>query len=193
MKDRIRTFRNVRARVLRTEEGLWHSGWTKHMAHDEARIRLKSFTAFAVGTRVIGECYGDGTLVRFAGLLTGQMGQEIAVQICGSLGFERHHEAVRIGVEGVFGMLNDEEATYCLAVTDVSPESLGGMLDRSVRVGAFLDLQVNSPLGEIEGRVSVVYCKAVPEGGYRVGLRIIDVPRLDSARWARFVVDMAAA
>ena len=189
MADRIQTFRKVRARFLRTDEGRWLAGWTKHLDHDEARIRLKVFTIFEPGCCVVGECYGDGAVVRFSGRVTGQMGQDVAIRIVGPLGFEKSREAIRIGVEGISGLLWDESRSFDLLVTDVSPDSLGGLAGAAAPFGTKLGLAINLGGETIECTVGVVNCRPEPTepGTHRMGLRILDASRLDAARWTRFV------
>ncbi len=189
MSTRVRTFRNVRARLFLAEEGLWYAGWTKHLAHDEARIRMKTFVSLPPHSPIVGECYGDGVRVRFTGNVVGQMGQDIAVKICRGLEFAHSAETVRVGVEGVYGTLSCSGTECSLLVTDVSPDSLGALASFAVPIGGVLELSVSTPVGDVRGCVSVVYCRREPgdDSHFRVGLRIAEMSRLDAARWSRFL------
>ena len=192
MADRLTTFRNARARILWTEDGRWYSGWTKCLTHGAARIVLKSFVPFSAVSRVVGECCGDGTRVKFVGVVEGQTGQEIAVRICGSLTFEPSEESIRIGVAGVTGTLSGPDFYCDLLVTDVSPGSLGALTDQAIPAGSVLDLGVEIGTGVFNCPVKAVYCRTEPGlgEGYRVGLRLLDPTRLDAARWGRFIWEM---
>ncbi len=194
MGDRVKTFRNARCRFLIVKEGRWHAGWTQHLAQGEARVRLKTFVGLATGEEVVGECYGDGAVVRFSGRVAAQMGQEVSIGIVGSLGFETCHESIRIEVVGIEGTLHIEGGEQPMIVADVSPASLGGFTGVPLRVGTVHDLTLRRANETIQCRVGVANCQADPTeaGACRVGFRIVELSRLDGARWSRLIDEMAA-
>ena len=150
--------------------------------------------SLAPGDEVVGESYGDGTLVRFRGRVCGQSGQDVAVRVIGSLGYETSLESIRISVEGITGVLHTDEGDFGLLIADVSPASLGGLTTAFPGLGTQHGLTVEWAGETIECAVSVANCRLEPtEAGWcRVGLRIVELSRLASARWQGLVEDATA-
>ena len=193
MSTRIRTFRNARCRVLHARAGSWHGGWTRHLAQDEARVRFRDPIALAAGDEVVAQCYGDGTVATFAGRVLEVAGSEAAIRIVGSVGFATSREAIRIAASGIHGTLTAEDGEFDLLVEDVSPEGVGGLTATVPAVGAVLGLTVRMGAEAVALRVAVMNRRLSPEheGGCRLGLRIVELARLDAARWNRLIEAMA--
>lgn len=195
MAERVITFRNTRARFMCDPDGIWLAGWTTHLGHDEVRVQLKAFTPVREGASVHGECYGDGARVRFSGSVVVQQGQDVVIRTTGSLVFDKHHESIRISVEGVTGRIETDAGPLELLVVDVSPESLGGLVAMPLPMGKPLDLVIGAGPTDLRCRAEVVNFRAdaIERGIYRVGLRVSGFSRLDAPRWTRFIEERAAA
>lgn len=189
MRSTIRTFKNVRARIQRAADGAWHAGWVVHLSAEMARVRLQGFISLNPGERFTCEFYGDGTLVRFQGLVAGQQGQEVALAVSGAMAFEPSRESVRVLVENVSGTIRDELREANLIVLDASPDSMGGMADSAFAPSATLEVRLEIGDRTYQGTARVANCR--PEesqaGYYRIGLIILDAPRLSTAVWRRMV------
>ena len=195
MSATIRTFRNVRVRLNRVGEGTWLAGWVTHLARDEARIRLWDYVPLKTQERIAGECYGQGTVARFNGKVLAQAGQEIAIDLIGSISYAPSEETPRIYAEGLVGQLEAPEGSAAMQVLDVSPISLGVIADCSFGSGDELTRDLPTEMGPISARVTVANCRADTENPehFRMGLHIVDMARLDRARWGRLVVERAEA
>ena len=197
MTRSIKTFRNVRARLYRATVGTWYSGWVVHLSDQEARIRLHSnldldlppFETF------IGECYGDGMLVRFAGRVKARSGQDVLIGDMGSMAFEPSVATVRFLAENVTGTLRNASQESSFAVSDISPESLGGVSKAAFTPGTQLKMSLLTPVGSYSAQVGVANCQSErgEEGRYRIGLQIVQAARLDTAVWQRLLEERAAA
>ena len=195
MSAPIKTFRNVRVLLRRGKTGEWIAGWVTHLARDEARIRLWNYLPLDPGESLAGECYGQGTVARFNGKMLAQAGPDLAIEIAGSISYAPSEETPRICAAGLVGKLETRDGTATMQVVDVSPLSLGAFVDAIYEPGAELTMELSTEMGPIAARVSVANCRT--EGGiadhYRVGLHILDMARLDRARWGRLVSERAEA
>lgn len=191
----IKTFRNVRARLQRRTSGEWMSGWVTHLVREEARVRLWTPIPLLTNEPIVGECYGQGTLARFSGRLLAQAGQEISIGVIGSISYAPSEETPRICATGLVGQLGSRESCAAMQVLDVSPASLGALVDLEFDPGAELTMDLPSEMGPITARVSVANCRPDPEmpERFRIGMHILDMARLDRARWGRLVAERAEA
>ena len=191
----ITTFRNVRTRLTRSPSGPWLSGWMKNLTDKSARLRLNSLDVLHVGERLCGECYGNGALVCYEGIVLGQIGLEVALALDCALNYVPCTETVRIEVQGFEALVFDERQELGLIVMDASPRSLGGTADGVLAVGSLATMVATTQEGEIEAGVGVVNCRAVvgEAGRFRVGLKILGMRRLDAARWMRLVDEWSRA
>lgn len=195
MPAAITTFRNVRARLNPAGEKGWLTGWVMHLAREESRIRLWSFVSLPIGSRVACECYGQGTVARFTGTVLAQAGKDVAIDLVGSITYSPSDETPRIYTTGLAGELIGGDGPYAMTVLDVSPLSLGVLTDREFSAHDELSMELPTKMGPVAASVCVMNCRPDPDspGQFRLGLNIIDMPRLDRARWGRLVVERAEA
>lgn len=191
----ITTFRNVRARLNRTASDTWLSGWVTHLAREEARLRLWGFVPLTTHERIVCECYGQGTVAKFNGVVIGQVGQDVAIDLIGSIFYTPSNETPRIYAPGLEGTLTAETVRSRMMLMDLSAKSLGVLADAEFRVGQQMSMELPNPGGPIMAKVSVANCRADVDDAthFRVGLHIVDMSRLDLARWSRLVADSAEA
>lgn len=195
MAAAINTFRNVRARLNRETDDRWLAGWVIHLAREEARVRLWDAVPLASGERVSCECYGQGTLAKFAGKVLAQAGQDLAIDLVGSISYAPSEETPRIYATGLVGGLEGPDGRGAMTVLDVSPLSLGILVDAAFPANSELAMVLPTEMGPIAATVTVANCRPDPEspGYYRTGLHIVEMARLDRARWGRLVVERAEA
>lgn len=110
----------------------------------------------------------------------------------GSLGNVQNFE-----IEGQISMLSsagdprysrDIEATaneFPVKVVDASPRGVGIVSSYTFRVGERVDVEI----GNLMVRGEVRYCRPIRtgEGGYRVGIQLNEMGRIDRARWSEIV------
>lgn len=195
MAASINTFRNVRARLTRGSDGRCLAGWVTHLAREEARIRLWNFVAMATDERVVCECYGQGTLARFGGRIVAQAGQDLAINLVGSISYAPSEETPRIYATGLVGQLESADGSATMTVLDLSPLSLGALVDSPFDPKERLTMSLPTEMGSITAEVSIANCRADPEspGFFRIGLHLHEMARLDRARWGRLVLERAEA
>lgn len=195
MAAAITTFRNVRARLNRSQNDRWLAGWVTHLAREEARIRLWNFVPLHCEERVRCECYGQGTVARFGGRIVAQAGQELAIELIGSISYAPSEETPRIYASGLVGHVQGPDGGASMTVLDVSPLSLGVLVDAEFAANEELAIDLPTEMGPIAASVSVANCRPDAEspGYFRVGLHIVEMTRLDRARWGRLVAERAEA
>ena len=195
MPAAITTFRNVRARLKTPDEERWLTGWVMHLAREESRIRLWSFVPLGIGSRVVCDCYGQGTVARFVGTILAQAGCDVAIDLVGSISYSPSDETPRIYAVGLEGEIKLEDETFAMTVLDVSPLSLGIMVDREFSANDALGMELTTEMGPISAEVCVANCRPDPDhpGHFRMGINIVSMPRLDRARWGRLVVERSEA
>ncbi len=195
MSAAIKTFRNVRVRIHRLNSDSWVAGWVSHLARDEARIRLWSPIAFEENEPVSGECYGQGTVARFVGRIFAQASHEAAIALSGSISYAPSEETPRIWATGLSGQIASRTREATMRVLDVSPLSLGILSSAEFTSEEDLTMNLPSEMGPITAKVSVANCREDGESPprYRIGLHIVEMARLDTARWGRLVAERAEA
>ncbi len=184
----------MRIRLQRGSSGEWLAGWVTHLSRDEARVHLWNFLVMKADEPVVGECYGQGTVARFNGRIIAQAGQDLAIAVHGSISYAPSEETPRIQASGLMGTLRSRMGDAMMQVLDVSPLSLGTMVDMPLDPGDQLAMSLSTEMGPIDAKVTVANCR--PDGtseGFRVGLHIVDMARLDRARWGRLVIERAEA
>ena len=179
--------------MRRAGETQWRPAWASHVSSREARLRLQSFASLLPGEALEVDCRGDGTAVRFSGLVLAQAGQDLALSISGPLTFGPSEEDVRLSLEGVEGRMWDEGGEAALQALDASPTGLGGLCERAFAQGGAVGIELRTPLGLYAAQARVVNCRA--EGGgtghHRIGLRVESASRLDAALWNRMLRERA--
>ena len=195
MAAAITTFRNVRARLNPIGEERWLAGWVTHLAREESRIRLWNFVPLEIGSRVACECYGQGTVARFFGTVLAQAGQDVAIDLAGSISYAPSDETPRIYASGLGGELVGSDGPSAMTVLDLSPLSLGVLTDREFAAQEHLAMDLPTEMGPVAATVAVANCRPDAEspGYFRLGLNIVEMARLDRARWGRLVVERSEA
>ena len=195
MTASINTFTNVRACLTRASDSRPLGSWVTHLAREEARLRMWDSIAMGNGERIQCECYGQGTVARFGGRVVAQAGQEIAIELVGSISYAPSEEAPRIRASGLEGTLQSGSGPANMTVLDLSPLSLGALVDRELDSNIRLTMMLPTEMGGIVAEVSVANCRPAPEspGQFRVGLHLHDMARLDRARWGRLVIERSEA
>lgn len=195
MAASITTFRNVRSRLKRLNGNTWLAGWVTHLAREESRIRLWNNVPMVLGERVSCECYGQGIVARFQGKVLAQASENLAITVLGSISYAPSEETPRIYASGLVGQLEGPNGAANMNVLDLSPQSLGATVDVEFNIGTVLTMHLSTEMGPIEACVSVANSRPDPalHGHFRVGMHILDIQRLDRARWGRLVSERAEA
>ena len=195
MAAAITTFRNVRARLSRAQDAHPQTGWIVHLNRGEARVRLWSVVPFSSQERVTCECFGQGTVARFTGAVVAQAGADLAIDILGSILYGPSTETPRLYALGLEGELEGADGRRAMRVLDVSPQSLGVSVDDAYSAATRLEMRLATEMGSVAATVEVVNCREDAEspGHFRMGINIVEMPRLDRARWGRLVQERAEA
>ncbi|QYK55925.1 MAG: PilZ domain-containing protein [Fimbriimonadaceae bacterium] len=95
----------------------------------------------------------------------------------------------RIRVTGIDGMVNSSGSALEASLLDVSSEGFALFSKREIRLGDTIRFEIATPLGMVRGDGQVMNCRPAPDhpGFHRVGVKVIDLGRLDAPRWARVV------
>ena len=191
----INTFRNVRARLTRQGHAAPLSGWVTHLVREEARMRLWNYVPLVGGERVRCECFSQGTVARFNGAVIAQAREEIAIRVVGTIAYGPSEETPRIFASGLEGELKGPHGNGTMVVLDVSPVSLGVMVDAEFSPTDELHMEMGTAMGPLSAKVSIANVRPDPTspGCFRMGLHIVDMGRLDRARWGRLIAEHAEA
>ncbi|MCH7904442.1 MAG: PilZ domain-containing protein [Armatimonadetes bacterium] len=78
-------------------------------------------------------------------------------------------------------------------VHDVSACGLGIDVEGPIEAGSEVELEVQTPLGEVKCQGKVRYCRELPngDGTYRCGVNVDYLSRVDYARWAQITHEAA--
>ena len=158
-------------------------------------MRLWTYLPLEQGECLRCECFGQGTVASFRGSVIGQSAQEVALGILGTIAYAPSSETPRILATGLAGEIKGPASTGTMYVLDVSPTSLGCVVDTEFSPKDELQMSLASEMGSIDARVAIANVRPDPSspGCFRLGLNIVDMSRLDRARWGRLVLERAEA
>lgn len=183
-------FHNVRCRMQRLGDMKFFSGWVTSFHEREVLIRLGDDAAvLEPGTTFHFTVNGPDCSAGFTATLFGIHGDEHVFHIAGAVHFGAPTEEVRYCVEGVVGVLQFDGMDVEFVVGDVSRSGIGGYSYTQVERGTKCDFVIDSSFGQIRGSGEVRYCRPDPKDltRYRIGLQVIDIGRIESARWHKMI------
>ncbi|RYG68079.1 hypothetical protein EON77_15860 [bacterium] len=103
-------------------------------------------------------------------------------------------EDVRYACDATGGAILHGSRRYAFEIGDISEKGLGGNIEAEIPRGTTVGFEIEGLYGKVGGKAEVRYCRAAPQAGdgYRIGLLITEVGRIDQARWSRMLGSQAA-
>ncbi len=188
------SFLNTRARLQRLSDAKFFSGWVGGFMGSHLSIKFQSSTELALGDRVFVTICSAQCSATFQALAVARSPLETTLLLESAPKYGPVTEDVRYACEAMGGALTVGVRRYPFEIGDISEKGLGGYVDTEIPSGTTMGFEIEGLYGKVAGAAEVRYCRTDPqkEGRFRIGLLIVEVGRIDQARWGRMLGAQAA-
>lgn len=167
-------------------------GWVESASSDELTASIQTAGDIAVGDRLAFEIEGKSSTVLLQAVLVQPLVRRFGTfRIVDISRVADASNAPRIRTEGLTITLHTECGDIDGQVLDISLGGAGIELETSLDVGAVLPATFQSGDRQVEAAVEVRYCRSIRDDLFRIGVKIGEMSRVHSARWA-MLLDEAA-
>jgi hypothetical protein len=177
-------FQNVRVRLQRTTDARFFSGWMRQITADGAFVDLIVDEEIEVGDEFYANATGKDQSIAFAVKCVLKQATLISLKVSGPVTAMAPTEPARKFVSGQEITLSLYGVDIVAKVTDVSLTGMGLISAEPLKRGEQVKFMMQSPIGLVRGEAEVRYSKPIPYG-YRVGLKVTLVGRIEQAIWNR--------
>jgi len=184
----------MRTRLQRLSDAKFFSGWVTDLDETEVRVRLNVAGECEPGDQFLVEIFGNEVNASFKAGLSVSFDNQAYLTILSPIQHRAATESARLSVSDMFGNVVNEDSEVDVRVVDISRHGMGMIVRIPLTKGSQLKYKVISPVGELHGQGQVRYCRLDPSGNglYRVGVRILELSRVDQAKWTRLIERDAA-
>ncbi len=185
--ERSESFVNVRVRLQRLPDAKFFAGWVRQMTDSEITIDYQGAEWFAPGAKFFVTVNGVESAALFPAELQNQSPGFIVLRITGEPRYTKANEEARRSIVGLNGVLHLGESEIEIQILDVSAKGMGGMIEGAIPRGTTIDFDVDTQFGAVIGKAEVRYCRqeAKESMRHRIGLQIVSMGRIETARWVR--------
>ena len=184
----------MRTRLQRLSDAKFFSGWVTDLDDTELRVRLNVSGECEPGDQFLVEIFGNDVNCSFKAGLSVSFDNQAYLTILSPVQYRQATESARLSVSDMFGNVVTEESEIDVRVVDISRHGMGMIVRIPLPKGSQFSYKVISPVGELHGQAQVRYCRLDPSGNglYRIGARIMDLTRVEQAKWNRLIERDAA-
>ncbi|MBS1724584.1 MAG: PilZ domain-containing protein [Armatimonadetes bacterium] len=203
-----REYVGTRARLAGVADGAELAGWIEEVSADKLCVLIPICSRAGIGDQFRLEMIGKSSvatvdvtlekLVQFDAALGAQVIGNNAVileseWVCGHFAVLDEPEVTqtavpfRCMVNAVTARLKTGSGEVDCLIRDVSNTGFGMTLTETLETGSQLEFVVEAPVASIRGEGSVQYCRPWRDTGYRAGVKITRIDRLDRPRWEQYV------
>jgi hypothetical protein len=182
-------YANTRTRLQRLNDAKFFSGWVTDFDEVEVRIRLNVSGECEPGDRFLVEIYGTKAVASFQAEIEIAFDNQVHLAITPPVKYRSTTETARMSVSDMYGVIEYDGSEMDARVADISREGMGLVVKSLIPKDAEVTYRIASPVGEVRGLGQVRYCRMDPSGNglYRLGLRILQLSRIEQAKWLRLV------
>ena len=173
---------NRRARFQRLKDAKLFNGWARELSR--SRIVLESSTVQTVeaGDQVQVTIVGNNCSASFQAQCTATQGTLQYLPLTSPIRWLESSEDMRVRTSGQSATVRSEIGSFEVHVVDVSPKGLGFVGAFESPRGCEIVILMARPLGVAECTGTVRYCRE-EDAGFRVGVLLDSMSRINSARW----------
>jgi hypothetical protein len=192
--DRQESYLNVRVRLQRLPDAKFYSGWVRMMSDSEIVIDYHGHDRFEPNTHFFVSVNGVETAALFPAELISQSTGFLTLRITKEIKYTAPREEARRQIVGLSGVIDLEGTEIEFSVTDISARGLGGVLEGNIPRGSIVNLALETQFGTIKASSEVRYCRreTTESVRHRIGLKILNMGRIETARWLRLSEDKVA-
>lgn len=206
------TFINTRTRFQRLEDARLFSGWVTFLSSKVCVVSVEEEGNVLPGQQFRFQVFGRDATATFQARLEVASGTLLAFGLTSSIRNTAGGEEMRLRVQRISAQVyscppraNGSEGNDVSEmqlgvlpeplgegqVVDISAKGIGFIATRAFAKEERLLLMLDTPWGQTECQVQVRYCK--PSGkGFRVGVQILAMDRLNTGRYSRLLQSAAA-
>ena len=180
--------------MQRLSDAKFFSGWIGGFVGSHLSMKLPPSHGLGVGDRVFVTICSPQCSATFQAVAVAKSPTETTLQLETMPKYGEVTEDVRYACEATGGGLTLGSRRYEFEVGDISDKGLGGHVCTEIARGTTVGFEIDGLYGKVGGMAEVRYCRASPhkEGQFRIGLLIVEVGRIDQARWGRMLGTQAA-
>lgn len=188
------SFLNTRARLQRLSDAKFFSGWVGGFMGSHLSMKFQSASELVTGDRVFVTICSAQCSSTFQAVVIARSPLETTLLLETPPKYGPVTEDVRYACEAMGGALLQGSKRYEFEIGDISEKGLGGFVDAEIARGTKIGFEIEGLYGKVAGQAEVRYCRADNQKGgrYRIGLLIVEVGRIDQARWGRMLGAQAA-
>jgi hypothetical protein len=185
--ERTESYSNVRVRFQRLSDAKFFAGWVRQMSDEELVLDFGGSDWFELGTKFYATVNGVESAAHFPAELANQSPGFMTLRITGGIRYTKPTEEARRSVVGLNGVLHMGQVQIDVQIQDVSLKGFGGIIEGNLPRGTIIDFDVDTQFGAVIGKAEVRYCKQESKDSmrHRIGLRIQQMGRIETARWQR--------
>jgi hypothetical protein len=208
------TFINTRTRFQRISDARLFSGWVSFLSSKVAVVSVEDDVTVQSGQKFLFQVFGRDATATFEARLEVASGTLLAFALTSSIRNSAGGEEMRLRVQRMTAQIfsGPEPSEDCgeaknelrelqlgvvpellgeAQVVDISAKGLGMVANRAFAKEDRLSLMLDTSWGITECKVQVRYCK--PSGkGFRIGVQILEMDRLNTGRYSRLLQSAAA-
>ena len=198
------TFANARARFQRLSDAKLFNGWVSALTGKNVIVAAEEGAKVQLGQTFRFQVFGSGATAVFDARLETISDRLLAFALSTPIRAVPSSEDMRMRTRNLSALLlditegepanGDDDMAVAMTearVVDVSGKGLGLHISRAYKKGAKVKVVIDTPWGQTECTGEVRYSK--PEAqGFRVGLLIVEIDRLNQGRFARLLQTTAA-
>ena len=180
--------------MQRLSDAKFFSGWVGGFLGSHLSMKMPASAELVAGDRVFVTIVSAQCTATFTALVTGRSAVDSQLQLETPPKYGPVTEDVRYATEAMGGAITVGPKRHEFEIGDISEKGLGGYVDADLARGMNVGFEIEGLYGKVGGMAEVRYCRADPTkaGRFRVGLLIVQVGRIDQARWVRMLGAQAA-
>lgn len=198
------SFANTRTRFQRLSDLKFFYGWVVDIQHEVLTVRTACAKDLRPGQVFVFELIGTKGSRTVAGKLRdnpalhggvpkekGAGPEEVSLSFAPirQVKSSDDYKSCRKSAQLLVGSVRRSSGELDVAICDVSPAGAGIMISKELKIGEKIELIVNSDDRELSLAAQVRHCSKDKKsaGMYRVGVQFIEMNRIDTAVWTRFM------
>ena len=190
-KERQESFVNVRVRIQRLSDAKFYSGWCRQFTDTDVILDITGGEQFEMGSTFFVTINGVETAASFPAEVVIQQPGYLKLRVLNEVRYGKIMEEARRAVMGLSGVIHLEDIEVDIQINDVSAKGFGGTIEGVLPKGTIVRFSLECQFGTIGGSAEVRYCRPETKEAlrHRVGLKIEQMGRIESARWMRLSDD----
>ncbi|MCW5936856.1 MAG: PilZ domain-containing protein [Fimbriimonadaceae bacterium] len=174
-----------RARLQRLSDAKFFGGWVLRIADKAIVVKAPDAPGFQTGETFHFQVFGQDASLVFQARFASAIGDQAVFELSQNPRQIPSNEQARRTVRGITANLAHPSGSVELEIFDASYDGLGVLCALELQNGETYQVQMQSPVGDLQVSATVRHCKPAGDrlNRYRVGFQIQADSRTELARW----------